>query len=123
MADLIGALTSPYEQGWECSTIYFDGPSSFLSRHSEEVHLFMQDFYRKLYEGLVAFGVRKNIHFVIMKLLYDTYLATRDIGLWPYVVELKPPQSPDGLFHGVLPLVGKQYNAYKNIWADQDRPF
>lgn len=31
---------------------------------------------------------------------------------WPYVVELRPENSVDALFHGILPLKGKLYESY-----------
>ena len=30
------------------------------------------------------------------------YLCTEAIGFWPYVIEVRPQDSFDGLFHGVL---------------------
>ncbi len=116
IADLIATLTSPHKQVWECSAVYFDALPQYASWDAENLHLLMQNFYRTLYDGLVAFGLKKNAHFIVMKLLNETYSETRTIGLWPYVIELKPTSSSDGLFHGVLPLIGRQYESYKKIW-------
>jgi len=32
-----------------------------------------------------------------MKLSSDVYASTKEFGLWPYVVELRPGHSPEGL--------------------------
>lgn len=103
---------------WECSGVFFDTSFSSLRSEGLEFRLFSQIFYRGLYEGLVEFGTKQEISFVIMKLSAEVYLATKESGLWPYVVELKPQNSPDGLFHGILPLSGSQYEAYQKSWED-----
>lgn len=118
VADLISALKSPHDQVWECSTIYVNSSSPHIASYAIDPYL-IQAFYRKLYEGLIAFGIKKNIHFIVMKLLSETYSATQEMGLWPYVIELKPSHSADGLFHGVLPLVGRHCETYKKMWSDQ----
>lgn len=53
-----------------------------------------------------------------MRLTQETYEATKELGLWPYVVELKPEATLDGLFHGILPLRGREYKAYQKIWEE-----
>ncbi|MBI2707090.1 MAG: hypothetical protein HYX35_02075 [Proteobacteria bacterium] len=116
LGELVTTLTVHNNTVWECSTIYFEPSSNYPLLNTSEVDVFLQNFYRGLYEELVAFGSKKKVSFIIMKLLPDVYVSTKKFGLWPYVVELKPQNSPDGLFHGILPLAGSQYEAYQNTW-------
>ncbi|MBX9785861.1 MAG: hypothetical protein K2Y08_00840 [Alphaproteobacteria bacterium] len=110
--ELVGALPL---QGfvWECSFSYF---SKNRDQETKTSVISAQEFYWGLYNKLVEFGKRKEIGFIIMKLLPETYLSSKEWGEWPYVVELKPENSPDKLFHGILPLTGSQYEAYKRSW-------
>ncbi|MBS0272255.1 MAG: hypothetical protein JSR85_06370 [Proteobacteria bacterium] len=101
---------------WECSNVYIETFYKNLEPEKKDFVEFSQSFYRGFYEGLVEFGKQKKAGFVIMKLSSDIYNATKKFGLWPYVVELKPENSPDGLFHGILPLTGSQYKAYQKRW-------
>ncbi len=116
LGELVATLTVHNNTVWECSTIYFETPSTHPLSNSSEAETFSQNFYRGLYEELVAFGANKKVSFIIMKLLPDVYVSTKKFGLWPYVVELKPQNSPDGLFHGILPLTGSQYESYQSTW-------
>lgn len=118
LGELIAALTIHKNAVWECSTIYFETSSSHPPSSSSEEETFSKHFYQGLYEGLVTFGSQKKISFIIMKLPSDIYVATKKFGLWPYVVELKPQNSPDGLFHGILPLTGSQYEAYQSTLSN-----
>lgn len=97
---------------WECSHIF--------SLKSEEEAVFNDElryqFYRGLYEKLVEFGKGKGISFLIIKLTPEIYHSTKEEGRWPYVVELKPENSSDAFFHGILPLVGSQYESYQKAW-------
>ncbi|MDZ4322495.1 MAG: hypothetical protein U1A05_00170, partial [Alphaproteobacteria bacterium] len=98
---------------WECSF------SCFSKNRDQEAKISVispQEFYRNLYNKLVEFGKKKEVGFVIMKLLPETYLSSKEWGAWPYVVELKPENSPDKLFHGILPLTGSQSEAYQKSW-------
>jgi hypothetical protein len=97
------------ENVWECSGIFFDSlpPSSV-----ESAPLF-HDFYRELYNELVEFGTKKGVGFVVMKLTAEIHAASKEFGLWPYIVEIKSGNSSDRLFHGILPLRGSAYEAYR----------
>ena len=90
---------------WECSQVFH--PKALTKKAEEEGALY--EFYRGLYEKLVEFGHRKGIGFIIMKLTPEIYCSTIKWGKWPYVVELKPENSHDPLFHGV-------YEAYQRTW-------
>lgn len=98
---------------WLCSSIIFE-PSEY-EVHFEKMQLdyFSRSFCRDLYKAFVEFGYLKGINFMIMKLTPHVYLFTKEYGLWPYVVELRPHHSSDKLFHGILPLKGTQSLAYQ----------
>lgn len=117
LGDLVGTLVIHNNYIWECSTIYLELSSHYPVPNTPEGDLFSQDFYRGLYEEFVKFGIKKRINFIIVKLNADVYFSTKEIGLWPYVVEIKPQISADGLFHGILPLRGSQYESYHKIWG------
>ena len=118
LRDLVTTLTSQNEHVWECSALYVD-PSvqqSLFIRPNAEVCL--QIFYRDLYAKFVELGLKNRAPFVIMKLATEAYDLSKNIGLWPYIVELNPHTAVDGLFHGILPLTGSQHEAYCSIWKN-----
>lgn len=100
---------------WECSTICctYPEPSNFDSSSCK--HLARQ-FYRNLYEGLVEFGQRTGVGFVIVKLTAEAYLPTKDLGMWPYIIQFLPTEFPDDFFYGILPLRGCFYENYEKKW-------
>ena len=65
-------------------------------------------FYQYLYESLLTFGVQEQTSFLCLTLDPCEHLSTELIGLWPYKVQVRHRESPDGLFHGVLALTGNQ---------------
>ncbi len=94
------SFTSHNHEVWTCLiALYFE--NNHLSAHFE---LFCKTFYQNLYRELVQFGLRYKINFLCMSLEPGEYLCTEAIGFWPYVVEVRPQDSLDGLFHGVLSL-------------------
>ena len=120
LRDLVTTLTSQNGHVWECSALYVD-PSlqqSFFIMPNAEVCL--QTFYRDLYAKFVELGLKNRAHFIIMKLATEDYDLSKNIGLWPYIVELNPHTAVDGLFHGILPLTGSQYEAYCRTWEMSD---
>ncbi len=90
---------------WECSNVGLDFSAGELCLDDAK-NYFFRSFYRGLYRSMIDFGKLKGINFLVIKLSLENYSATKEFGLWPYVVELKPHQSEDGLFHGILPLSG-----------------
>ena len=83
---------------WKCSVILHIANKDVLSS-DDEFELFFQTFYRALYQTLVEFGNKKDMGFLYIFLDPGEYLCTEQTGLWPYVIELKPQESLDGLFH------------------------
>lgn len=69
---------------------------------------FCNVFYRELYNTLHQFGQKEEINFLGVVLEPGEYLCTEVIGLWPYVMEIRPQDSSDGLFHGILSLPKNQ---------------
>lgn len=120
LRDLVTTLTSQNEHVWECSALYIDPSvqqSLFIMPTAE---ICLQTFYRDLYTKFVELGLKNKVHFIIMKLVTEAYDLSKNIGLWPYIVELNPHTAADGLFHGILPLTGSQYEAYCNTWKMSD---
>jgi hypothetical protein len=105
----------PQNYVWECSAVYLEMPYEL---ETSELQYFFQSFYRGLYEECVEFGKMKGVGFLIMKLPSEVYDSTKEFGLWPYVVELKPDHSLDRFFHGILPLTGSQHEAYCKLWKN-----
>jgi hypothetical protein len=61
-------------------------------------------FYRQLYEKLTEFCMKERTTYLWMILLPVEYLSTEHLGFWPYVFQVRPQDSLDGLFHGILSL-------------------
>lgn len=75
-------------------------------------------FYHTLYDGMVKFGKQNGIRFMVLKLTADSYPATKELGLWPYVLEFPPQESFDEFFYGVLPVKGFFYEEYVRKWGE-----
>ncbi len=82
---------------WLCTA----GLSVGDSINTEQV---CKDFYVSLYEMLCHFGKEENINYLYVILNPGEYLSTEAMGFWPYVAEIRPHESYDGLFHGILSL-------------------
>lgn len=95
----LSALTPKNGEVWTC-TVFLHEDNYALSQ--DEV--FCKSFYQNLYKQLVEFGMKEKIDFLCLMLEPCEYLCTEVIGSWPYVFEVKPHESRDGLFHGILSL-------------------
>ena len=102
---------------WECSALSFPSPHE-LSCSSSSCDQISRHFFHTLYEGIVAFGTQKDIGFVGVKFNAESYLPTKEFGLWPYVLEFHPDEFPENFFYGILPLKGNLYEEYKKRWAE-----
>lgn len=71
-----------------------------------------QKFYKDLFKNFVEFGHQKEIGFLCLTLNPFEHLRTKNRGFWPYILEVKPQDSLDGLFHGILPLSEKKHKTY-----------
>jgi hypothetical protein len=104
----------PKEKAWECIVSLSINDSSLWATNEEGY--FCQQFYRNLYNNLVDFGKKESTGFLCVSLDFQEFLCTEGVTLWPYIFELKPQQSSDGLFHGILSLTGSQYEDYQKNW-------
>ncbi|OJW51482.1 MAG: hypothetical protein BGO67_07000 [Alphaproteobacteria bacterium 41-28] len=96
----LSSLASQNQEVWTCAVaLHMENYS--LVDHFEP---FCKTFYQNLYEKFIEFGKQEKISFLCMILEPGEYLCTEVIGFWPYVVEVRPQESLDGLFHGILSL-------------------
>lgn len=84
------------------STLVFCHPSQVLLNS-------FQEFYENLLESYKEFAYKKDINYLCLTLNPLEYLRTKSKGCWPYIMEVKPQESIDGLFHGILPLSDHNY--------------
>jgi len=101
---------------WECSTISLLLSQNLNSDSSTPLEHFSRNFYRILYDGLVEFGEKKGVGFVIVKLTAEAYHPTKNFGLWPYIIQFLPREFPDDHFYGILPLRGYFCETYQKNW-------
>ncbi|OJW49205.1 MAG: hypothetical protein BGO67_04410 [Alphaproteobacteria bacterium 41-28] len=95
----LSSLAPKNGEVWTCS-LFLQGENHSLSQSEA----FCQLFYQNLYQQLVTFGRKEKLDFLCMILEQGEYLYTEIIGSWPYVFEVHPDESRDGLFHGILSL-------------------
>ncbi len=112
------AFASENDVIWNCTICVQMKPND--SRHYYES--LCKILYRNLYEKLLEFGIKERTDFIWLSLTPVEYLSTELIGFWPYEVRLRPKQSPDGLFHGILPLAKSQAAVFSTIWASSQIP-
>ena len=112
-------FTPQNEEVWSCTVcIQVESKDRSLSYES-----FCKIFYRDLYEKLFEFGVKKKIDFFWMALAPVEYLSTKLLGFWPsYEIQVRPEESQDGLFHGILPLTRSQNKVLLKTWKKSDTP-
>lgn len=91
-----GALCKENET-WVCTA----GLSVVEGMDTENV---CKEFYASLYEKLCLFGQEMHVSYLYVILNPGEYLSTEAMGFWPYVAEIRPCNSYDGLFHGILSL-------------------
>lgn len=63
-------------------------------------------FYKDLLKELTAFGEKQKSGFLCLSLSSDEYFRTKKKEGWPYVLEISPDETPNGLFYGILSLRG-----------------
>lgn len=121
LANTLSDFVSSKEYIWKCMVFLVFEKDSPLCETNEQDH-FCQIFYRKLYNTLAEFGKREEAGFLCVSLDSQEFLCTEGLTLWPYLFELKPQQSSDGCFHGILSLTGSQYEDYHKNWASSEAP-
>lgn len=108
----MNTFAPPQGETWSC-TVYLHMEKRAFAADFES---FCKSFYHQLYEKLVEFGANKGTGYLCMMLEPGEYLCTEVMGLWPYVLEVRPQESLDGLFHGVLSVSMRQPNTQKSAW-------
>ena len=97
-------IAFPNQQVW-AGTIYLHFHEEIRGHAFESL---CKIFYRNLYESLIAFGVKEKTSFLCLTLDPCEHLCTDLMGFWPYKVQVRPRESKDGLFHGLLYLTCEQ---------------
>ena len=92
---------------WGSTTSFFMNPSQRHPFNRNELDG-CQKFYQDLLEKFMEFGQSTKTDFLYLTLCPFEYERTKNKGFWPYVLEIKPEESPDGLFYGILPLSAQQ---------------
>lgn len=69
-------------------------------------------FYRNLFEKFIEFGDEEKVRYLCLTLNPFEHRRTKNKGLWPYILEIQPQDSLDGLFHGILSLSPRKVKAY-----------
>ncbi|MBY0500660.1 MAG: hypothetical protein K2P93_01490 [Alphaproteobacteria bacterium] len=112
----------PYQDGsWMCTlSLYLDELN--FNVDFEAVY---KSFYFSLYKEFMAFGAKNKIESIYVTLTPGEYLCTEAIGFWPYLMEIRPHESLDGLFHGILCLTDKHPGTYnkagKNLSSQAEK--
>ena len=91
----------------EARPLFFMSPYSHSPLRNNELDG-CQKFYQDLLEKFMEFGQKTKADFLYLTLCPFEYERTKNKGFWTYVLEIKPEESPDGLFHGILPLSAQQ---------------
>ncbi len=115
--ELVGALSGFVPQPeymWKCHIFIYFEKNGYLYQ-TDEVQTYCLTFYRNLYDRLVEFGKKEGAGFLCVSLSSREYLCSEEVALWPYIFELKPRNSSDGFFYGILPLIGGQCEAYQKF--------
>ena len=100
------------KEAWAC-TVYLHLENENLF---PEFEMFCKKFYMELYQKLVEFGMKEGIDYISVTLVPGEYLCTEALGFWPYVLEMRPSESGDSLFHGILSLLKNRPKLSVSVW-------
>ncbi len=99
---VISAIIPQKEEVWGGSlSLFIDDKMPSLGMADSD---FYHEFYKNLLEEFISFGEKEGVRFLCLTLDPLEYLRTKKKGLWPYILEVTPQHSLDGLFHGILSL-------------------
>ena len=116
---IISALYSNKRKVWAVKLcLCIEEDETLLS--FEKLDLF-QDFYSSLLKKFMNFGRQENASFLVLSLRPTDFFKTKTHSYWPYLLEIQPKDSFDGLFHGILDLKSLRPKAYTNPWQTVDR--
>jgi hypothetical protein len=110
---IVSTLTPHMEEVWVGTLSFFieDKRASF-NGSGADCH---QKFYKELLEKFMEFGRQEGIGYLCLTLNPFEHLRTKNRGFWPYILEVKPQDSLDGLFHGILPLSQRKYKIHSPL--------
>ena len=114
IAKIISSLHSNKRKVWAANLCLCIEEDETLSSF-DKLDLY-QDFYQSLFKKFVAFGKKENANFLVLSLHPTDYFKTITYGYWPFLFEVQPKDSLDGLFHGILALKSKKQAPYKQAW-------
>jgi hypothetical protein len=86
--------------------------------HLETIELY-ENFYKNLYKAFTEFGEKKETEYLTFTFqatggCTDNTLSALLYKNWPYLLEARPSESPDGYVHGILSLKGNKFKARRN---------
>ncbi len=106
------AATRQAKEAWTCTVyLHLENENVFT-----DFECFSKKFYVELYQKLSEFGHKEGIDYLSIVLIPGEYLCTEVLGFWPYVVEVRPSESGDGLFHGILSLLKSRPKPNPKTW-------
>lgn len=78
-----------------------------------------ENFYKNLYKSFTEFGEQKGLEHLTFTFqatgsCTDNTLNALLYKNWPYFLEARPSESPDGYIHGILSLKGNKFKARRN---------
>lgn len=65
-----------------------------------------------LLKKLIKFGKKQKASFLILSLRPTPFLKIQTYSHWPYLLEVQPEDSADGLFHGIVDLKSQKPQVY-----------
>lgn len=114
-AKLISALSNKTKV-WVASPCFYANQQNQdfdLSSDIEQLDL-CHRFYHGLLRKFIEFGRKQKAGFLVLSLTPRNYFKTKSYGDWPYLLEVHPKDSNDGLFHGLLPLKAEKKGTHNN---------
>lgn len=112
--NLISVLHSRGRKIWVvnlCLCLEEDNPVESLTKLE-----LCQSFYAILLKKFMKFGRKKNAKFLILSLHPTASFKEKTYGRWPYLFEINPKESLDGLFHGILSLRSEKCVSSQQFW-------
>lgn len=89
-----------------------------LSRE-DKLTLF-KSFYSRLYKQLVKFGKQHKARFLVLSLSPSDYAITSSYQGWPYILEVRPDNTLDHRFQGILALKPTKRTGDKRVKPSSD---
>jgi len=112
LQSIVSTLTPQREEIWVGTLSCFIEETMPISPTREDCHRL---FYKNLFEKFVEFGGIEDTGYLCLTLNPFEHLRTKNRGFWPYIIEVKPQDSRDGYFHGILPLSPQKDSFYNPV--------